>query len=179
MIESMIVHCRYSIFIPGVFQRLMLKIWLFHFSVWNLSRLKLNTNLIPVQMFLGNGYRPEQVKHLSLHDWISLYLLQDALQWFHKGAPVLFLVNVVEVVKQESVWPPASNMHDYLDCKAPEQFRQPVSEHLHASSMWWPLCSCSSRQNTWESPTPGSIFQAYPSWKAGQFRMQCQTRLCA
>jgi len=29
--------------------------------------------------------------------------LQDALQWFHEGAPVLFLVNVVEVVKQESV----------------------------------------------------------------------------
>ncbi len=43
------------------------------------------------------------MKHLSLHDWISLYLLQDALQWFHEGAPVLFLVNVVEVVKQESV----------------------------------------------------------------------------
>jgi len=45
------------------------------------------------------GYQPEQVKHLGLHDWISLYLLQDALQWFHEGAAVLFLVNVVEVVK--------------------------------------------------------------------------------
>ena len=49
------------------------------------------------------GYQPEKMKHLGLHDWISLYLLQDALQWFHEGAAVLFLVSMVEVVKQESV----------------------------------------------------------------------------
>ena len=49
------------------------------------------------------GYQPEQMKHLGLHDWISLYLLQDALTKNNEGAAVLFLVNVVEVMKQEPV----------------------------------------------------------------------------
>jgi membrane-associated PAP2 superfamily phosphatase len=44
-------------------------------------------------------YQPEQMKHLGLHDWISHYLLQDALQWFHEGVAVLFFFDVVEVVK--------------------------------------------------------------------------------